>query len=85
MRLESAVAAAGCRPDEPRTSPEVTTEVFREFHVDEAHLRELAALYREARFSAHELTEEHRSRAADALTAVHVDLRRAVTREALRS
>jgi hypothetical protein len=85
MRLESAVAAAGYRPDESRTSSEVTTEVLREFHVDEAHLRELAALYREARFSAHELTEEHRSRAADALTAVHVDLRRAATREALRS
>jgi hypothetical protein len=85
MRLEQEVAAAGFHHDPSRTSTETTAAVLRDYDVDEAALRELAGLFREARFSAHALTEEHRARAADALTALHVDLRRAATREALRA
>jgi hypothetical protein len=85
MRLEAEVAAAGFRLDPSRTSTETTSEVLREYAIDERALRELAALFREARFSAHELTEAHRARAADALTALHVDLRRAAAKEALRA
>jgi hypothetical protein len=85
VRLEAEVAAAGFRLDPSSTSTETTTGVLREYDVDEDALRELAALFREARFSAHELSEAHRARAADALTALHVDLRRAAAREALRA
>jgi hypothetical protein len=85
MRFEAEVAAAGVREDTSRTSTEVTAAVLEEYDVDSAALGELAALFREARFSAHELTEEHRARATDALTAVHVDLRRAAAKEALRA
>lgn len=85
VQLEAEVAAAGLRQDSSRTSTEVVATVLREYEVDEAALRDLAALFREARFSAHELTEAHRARARDALTIVHVDLRRAAAKEALRA
>lgn len=85
MRLEEEVAAAGVRLSDSQTSTEVAATVLRDYTVDPSALNELAALFREARFSAHELTEAHRAQAADALTAVHVDLRRAATREALRA
>ena len=41
-----------------------------------APIAELSALYREARFSEHELGEEHRERAEAALRALHQDLAR---------
>lgn len=85
VRLEEEVAAAGLKEDHSRTSSEVVADVLGEHDVDAAALAELAALYREARFSEHALTEAHRARARDALTTVHVDLRRAATKEALRA
>jgi hypothetical protein len=85
VRLEEEVAAAGLKEDRSRTSTEVVADVLGEHDVDAQALAELAALYREARFSEHELTEAHRARARDALTTVHVDLRRAATKEALRA
>ena len=85
VRLEEEVAAAGLKEDDSRTSSEVVADVLGEYDVDSAALAELAALYREARFSEHALTEAHRARARDALTTVHVDLRRAATKEALRA
>ncbi len=85
VRLEEEVAAAGLKEDDARTSSEVVADVLGEYDVDGAALAELAALYREARFSEHALTEAHRARARDALTTVHVDLRRAATKEALRA
>jgi hypothetical protein len=85
VRLEEEVAAAGLREDRSRTSAEVVATVLGSYAVDAEPLAELAALYREARFSDHALTEAHRARARDALTAVHVDLRRAATKEALRA
>lgn len=85
VRLEEEVAAAGLKEDASRTSSEVVADVLGEYDVDAQALAELAALYREARFSEHALTEAHRARARDALTTVHVDLRRAATKEALRA
>jgi hypothetical protein len=85
VRLEEEVAAAGLREDPSRTSTEVVARVLGKYAVDADALAELAGLYREARFSDHALTEAHRARARDALTSVHVDLRRAATREALRA
>jgi hypothetical protein len=85
VRLEEEVAAAGLKEDDSRTSSEVVADVLGDYDVDAAALAELAALYREARFSEHALTETHRARARDALTTVHVDLRRAATKEALRA
>ena len=85
VRLEEEVAAAGMKQDRSRTSTEVVARVLGQYAVDADALAELAALYREARFSDHALTEADRARARDALTTVHVDLRRAATREALRA
>jgi hypothetical protein len=85
VRLEDEIAAAGLRKDDTRTSAELVSAVLSRYAVDPVALNELSALYREARFSAHQLTEEHRSRAADALTAIHVDLRRAAAKEMLRA
>lgn len=85
LRLEAEVTAAGLRHDPSRTSSEVVATVLRDYDVDAAALRELALLFREARFSVHDLDESHRARARDALTAIHVDLRRAAAKEALRA
>ena len=85
VRLEEEVAAAGLKEDRSRTSSEVVADVLAEHDVDAVALAELASLYREARFSEHALTEAHRALARDALTTVHVDLRRAATKEALRA
>lgn len=85
VRLEEEVAAAGLTEDRSRTSSEVVARVLGRYDVDADALAELAALYREARFSEHALSEAHRARARDALTTVHVDLRRAATKEALRA
>ena len=41
---------------------------------DSSAVSRLAALYREARFSDHELTEEHRAAAVAALEAIHAGL-----------
>ena len=85
VRLEEEVAAAGMKQDRSRTSTEVVARVLGQYAVDADALAELAALYREARFSDHALTEADRARARDALTTVHVGLRRAATKEALRA
>jgi hypothetical protein len=85
VRLVEEVAAAGMKQDRSRTSTEVVARVLGQHAVDADALAELAALYREARFSDHALTEADRARARDALTTVHVDLRRAATKEALRA
>lgn len=85
VQLEEEIHAAGVPSDDTRTSTEVVGAVLSRYDVDPAALSRLAALYREARFSAHALTEQHRASAADALTAIHVDLRRAAAAEMLRA
>jgi hypothetical protein len=75
MRLEAAVVSAGIDRDPSDTSTELTQRVLGRHAVDPGALRTLAALYREARFSDHELDEEDRAFAVAALDAVHAGLR----------
>jgi hypothetical protein len=68
VRLEQAVAAAGIAPRPSETSLEFTTRVLAAMTVDDGSLRRLGALYREARFSRHELGEPQRRAAIESLT-----------------
>ena len=57
------------------TSSEFTLRVLDAVHADPHAVARLAQLYREARFSEHELTEDDRAAAVEALDAVHASLR----------
>lgn len=74
LRLERDVAAAGLSPVPADTSAEFTERVLASFSVDPATIGELAALYREARFSRHPLDESARRAALDALDRLHRSL-----------
>jgi hypothetical protein len=78
VRLEEAARAAGVRDDRTRTSTELARAVLRTFAVDEVALERLAGLYREARFSSHDIGEGMREQAREALAQVTRDLARAV-------
>ena len=71
LRLEHDVAAAGLRRRPSDTSAEFTERVLARYSVDSEAIRELAALYREARFSVHPLDEAARAAALDALERLH--------------
>jgi hypothetical protein len=77
LRLEAAVAEAGVERTPADTSSELTERVLAAHAVDPRAIGRLAGLYREARFSDHELGEVERQAAIDALDAVHSGLRRA--------
>jgi hypothetical protein len=76
VRLEQAVRDAGVLPGPTETSTELTTRVLRGLSLDPGAIESLGSLYREARFSRHELGEAERERAIRALTAVRTDLER---------
>jgi uncharacterized protein DUF4129 len=78
MQLERDAAAAGLPRASAETSAEYVERVVAASSVDPAPIRELAALYREARFSRHELRDDHRTRALAALNRVEAVLRRSV-------
>ncbi len=70
MQLERDAADAGM-PRLPSDTPtEYVERVIGASSMDPVPIGELAALYREARFSSHELTDEHRARAMVALDRV---------------
>lgn len=71
MRLEAVSRAAGHEHDPSDTAAESTAKLLRTFTVDEAAVERLADLYREARFSSHEMTEAQRSDAMRSLDAIH--------------
>jgi hypothetical protein len=73
--LEATIHEAGVPLSPSRTSTEVSLDVLRRFQVDETTLRTLAALYREARWSRHPLTEDDRTRAAAAYRELDAALR----------
>ncbi|MDV3221730.1 DUF4129 domain-containing protein [Intrasporangium sp.] len=77
VALEAAAGAAGLPRHPAETSTEYVARVLATWEVDPRSLRELSALYREARFSTHPLTETHRRRAITALSAIRSDLERA--------
>ncbi|KQW45145.1 hypothetical protein ASC77_20415 [Nocardioides sp. Root1257] len=70
-RFEVSAAAAGIERRPWETSSEHTLRVLDLVDADPAAVSRLAALYREARFSEHELTETHRAAAVEALDRIH--------------
>ncbi len=76
LRLEAAVYDAGVARNPADTSAELTARVLARFSIDQSALTDLAALYREARFSTHDMDESTRDRAIHALDAVHAGLGR---------
>lgn len=78
--LEQSVAAVGIERRRSETSAELTIRVLDALDVDRRALRTLGALYREARFSTHPLTERERQAALNALRALHRSLP-AITQE----
>jgi hypothetical protein len=76
LQLEHDAAAAGLARHPAETSAEYTARVVGASSVDRAPIDELGALYREARFSRHELDDGHRERAVAALVRVAAALAR---------
>lgn len=70
MQLERDIADAGIPRRSSETSGEYVERVVGRASVDPAPIGELASLYREARFSRHELGDEQRERATVALDLV---------------
>ena len=67
VRLEQAVEGEWF-PHRPEETPsELVERALSSYHLDGDAIRRLAALYREARFSTHPVTEDHRLEAADCL------------------
>lgn len=82
--LEATLHEAGVPLPHSRTSTEVSLGVLRRYDVDPETLSTLAALYREARWSHHRLTEDDRERAGTAYRSLDADLR-AATPQATRT
>jgi hypothetical protein len=82
LGLETSAAATGLPRTPSETSSEYTERVLGTWPVDSARLGDLAALYREARFSVHDLGESHRDRAVADLRVLIADLERVATRQA---
>ena len=82
LNLEESAASTGLPRDPAETSTEYTRRVLDTWDVDRGRLDDLAALYREARFSVHELGEEHRRRAIADLHVLHSDLDRVAAEQA---
>jgi len=74
VELEDAVIEAGLERNPALTATEFTGEVLGRLAVDRGAITVLSDLYREARFSEHELTEQHRARATAALHALQDQL-----------
>jgi hypothetical protein len=74
LSLRDAAVAAGVERRQSDTSEEFVSRVLGSAQVRPAPLGELAQLYREARFSAHAMTEADRAAARAALRAVGADL-----------
>lgn len=73
-RFETAAARVGARRRPWETSSEFTLRVLEAVDADWAAVGRLAGLYREARFSEHELTEDHRAAALEALDRIHASI-----------
>lgn len=80
IRLEDAVEQAGLVRNRAETASEMTARVLRAYAVDAVPIGTLAALYREARFSTHDMHEGHRRQAQEALAEIRRQLRAAADR-----
>jgi hypothetical protein len=74
LRLEDVVTAAGLPRNPWETSAEYTVRILHTLDLDPRAIGELSHLYREARFSEHELDETARTTARSALQQLHSDL-----------
>lgn len=74
-RLEEIAAETGLARRRWETSTEFTARMLAGLPVDAGAVLDLGTLYRWARFSSHELTEDDRDQARTALTVLHHDLR----------
>ncbi len=74
-RFEVQAAQAGVAREPWETSSEFTLRLLDLVEADAAAVARLAGIYREARFSEHELGEDARTDAQDALQRIHHDLR----------
>jgi hypothetical protein len=74
-RFEQDAARAGLRRQEWETPAELVLRFFDAVDADAAAVQRLAVLYREARFSDHEVGEPERRAAAEALEAITTSLR----------
>ena len=83
-RLETLLAAGGTQLDPAETSTELTVRALERYDIDARAIRNLSSLYREARFSRHELGEPTRHAALDALDEIHDGLRRSSRAETTR-
>lgn len=86
MSLESTMRRIGLEPDEAETPTELVQRVLSAYPVERAPIERLAALYREARFSTHEIPETSRSLAVGAIERLHTELsgvRRGQTRSSV--
>ncbi len=75
LRLQEVLTEAGVPPRPSETSAELVVRTLRSLDLDPRPIGSLAGLYREARFSEHELGEDARTAARSALQALHDDLR----------
>jgi Domain of unknown function (DUF4129) len=73
-RFEEQAGSVGVRRQPWETSSEFTLRVLDRLAADSAAVTALAELYRDARHSAHEVTEDNRVRALEALDAIHRSL-----------
>ncbi len=76
LRLEQVITDAGLERRPSDTAQEFTARVLNRFEVDAESADRLAALYLEARFSSHEMTEQQRGDAIGALDSIHRGLGR---------
>lgn len=74
VHLQDAARTAGVEPRPSETSAELTVRLLNDLDVDRDALRQLAALFREARFSSHPLGEADRTAAHDALLRIRNSL-----------
>lgn len=81
LALEEAVTDTGLYRHPSSTSAEFTEKVIEAYTLNEAAIRRLSALYREARFSSHAITEQHRQAAARALQTLSAELSHRVSRK----
>jgi hypothetical protein len=75
-RFEVQASSIGLAREPWETSSEFTLRLLESVDADPAAVRDLAELYREARYSDHEVLESARQRALGALDTVHDGLRR---------
>lgn len=78
MRLESDIATAGWPRSGAETSAEYVERIVAEASLDPGAISDLAALFREARFSDHPLLDADRADAFDALSRIEAGLRSVV-------